>query len=229
MLGLPSAPDRGVDGELRGGAEGQLGLDYLDLEQLLAAKMQELKVAPPGGARPKGSGRKPSAGRGGKEGDGAKDDGAGGEGARRSGSASVGAELPGEEEYARRVEEAALLFQLSQQEIALQLKINCPERARLAGSALQFFATVIRCLVQPHAAARARVAALQGQAVQEAAFRKQLTSELRAWMKAGGAARLRLPAWNTKGPASGPAELARLKPRPETFEACVTHLLGCLP
>lgn len=48
VLGV-HAPDRGVDGVLRGGAESQLGLDYVDLEQLLLEKMQELKVAAPNG------------------------------------------------------------------------------------------------------------------------------------------------------------------------------------
>ena len=33
-----------MDGALRGGAETQLGLDYVDLEQLLLEKMLELKV-----------------------------------------------------------------------------------------------------------------------------------------------------------------------------------------
>ena len=43
VLGV-HAPDRSVDGALRGGAETQLGLDYVDLEQLLLEKMLELKV-----------------------------------------------------------------------------------------------------------------------------------------------------------------------------------------
>ena len=147
---LPS-PGRRTDGDVA------LGLDYVDLECLLQAKMKELNVQ-----MPKEKEKKSSSGRG-------------------------GAEDAGDvREFALRVREAAFLFQLCQQEIRLQFNISCPERARLVEQALDFWSAILECLVSPLDQARALTGQLQQRLAATGALASAMAADLCAFGKTHG-------------------------------------------
>jgi len=162
VLGLRSS-ERETDGRLRRSVSpGQLSLDYVDLECLLQDKMRELNVQMP----------KAKSSRGKHLGD-----------LTPSSSASPTKGDGETAEFALRVKEAAFLFRLCQQEIKLQVNISCPERSRLIDKALDFWSSVLDCLVMPLDNVREQAVTLRRKLERERALLSDVAHSLGAWSK----------------------------------------------
>ena len=167
VLGIRSDPWHEVDGNLKASRPpgSKSALDYVDLECLLQDKMRELNVQIPKGK----SGRR-------KE---LSDAEAASSPTRRDAAES----RDDGTEFALRVKEAAFLFRLCQQEIELQVKVSCPERARLIEKALDFWGCVLDCLLIPLDNTRAQMGVLRQTIASDKGLLKELDDVLFAWFR----------------------------------------------